>query len=298
MSDVVMQVAKRAYTLIFVIITAFISCYFMIDTPMPAIILVGVAWILGATLDKKYNPANKRPEYTEEQKRVFNASKFILAGYISHNSRAKPNQLEKILKTLDDLADSEEDKAFFEEQFNIGRTVGFDPTDTCVKLRAAINDDEVYRHRLLEFLVYVVFIDGVMTIEEKNRLSRVAERMAIPLFKLEKYIRQNKAISEFENFISTLGTRQKYAEAQITTSSYNRGYVPHDEISNSLEVFGLTKKASINDVRSAYLKMMKKYHPDRLASRGLSPDMIKLYSEKTKGIQKAYEILNKYYESR
>ncbi len=296
MSDIVNQVAKRAFTLVLTVITAVISFYFMFDTPMPAMILVGVAWAVGAALDKKYNPANKRPEYTEEQKRIFNASKFILAGYISHNSRARPNQLEKILKRLDDLADSEEDKAFFEEQFNLGRTVGFDPTDTCVKLRAAINDDDVYRHRLIEFLVYVVFIDGVMSIEEKNRLTRVAERMAIPLFKLERYIRQNKAISEFENFISTLGTRQKHEEARYSNNGYSRGYVPHDEVSNSLEVFGLNKKANINDVRSAYHKLMKKYHPDRLVSRGLSPDMIKLYSEKTKVIQKAYDILKKHYE--
>ena len=172
-----------------------------------------------------------------------------------------------------------------------------EPTDTCVKLRAAINDDDVYRHRLIEFLVYVVFIDGVMSIEEKNRLTRVAERMAIPLFKLERYIRQNKAISEFENFISTLGTRQKHEEARYSNNGYSRGYVPHDEVSNSLEVFGLNKKANINDVRSAYHKLMKKYHPDRLVSRGLSPDMIKLYSEKTKVIQKAYDILKKHYES-
>ena len=297
MSDILNEVAKRACTLTLTVITAVISFYFMFETPMPAIILVGIAWAIGAALDKKYNPANRRPEYTEEQKRIFNASKFILAGYISHNARAKTSRLEKILKTLEGLADSEEDKAFFEEQFNLGRAVGFDPTDTCVKLRAAINDDDVYRHRLLEFLVYVVFIDGVMTIEEKNRLSRVAERLAIPLFKLERYIRQNKAISEFENFISTLGTRQKHDEAKILNNGYSRGYVPHDEVSNSLEVFGLNKKANINDVRSAYHKLMKKYHPDRLVSRGLSPDMVKLYSEKTKVIQKAYEILKKHYEN-
>ena len=110
---------------------------------------------------------------------------------------AKPGQLAKILEKIEGLADSEEDKAFYEEQFNIGRSVGFDPTDTCIKLRAVINDDDVYRHRLLEFLVYVVFIDGVMSFEEKNRLSRIAERLSIPSFKLERYIRQNKAISEF-----------------------------------------------------------------------------------------------------
>ena len=256
-----------------------------------------MAWAVGAILDKTINPANRRPEYTDEQLRIYTASKFILAGYISNNAMAKPGQLAKILEKIEGLADSEEDKAFYEEQFNIGRSVGFDPTDTCIKLRAVINDDDVYRHRLLEFLVYVVFIDGVMSFEEKNRLSRIAERLSIPSFKLERYIRQNKAISEFENFISTLGTRVKYEESKVCSNmEYNHGYVPHDEVTNSLEVFGLNKKSDFADVHSAYIKLMKKYHPDRLKARGISSDMVKVYVEKTKTIQRAYDILKKHFD--
>ena len=285
---------KKIYTIIFSVVAIIVSLVYLLDTPTPAIILIGMAWAVGAILDKTINPANRRPEYTDEQLRIYTASKFILAGYISNNAMAKPGQLAKILEKIEGLADSEEDKAFYEEQFNIGRSVGFDPTDTCIKLRAVINDDDVYRHRLLEFLVYVVFIDGVMSFEEKNRLSRIAERLSIPSFKLERYIRQNKAISEFENFISTLGTRVKYEESKVCSNmEYNRGYVPHDEVTNSLEVFGLNKKSDFADVHSAYIKLMKKYHPDRLKARGISSDMVKVYVEKTKTLQRAYDIVQK-----
>ncbi|MBQ4489129.1 MAG: DnaJ domain-containing protein [Ruminobacter sp.] len=288
---------KKIYTIIFSVVAIIVSLVYLLDTPTPAIILIGMAWAVGAILDKTINPANRRPEYTDEQLRIYTASKFILAGYISNNAMAKPGQLAKILEKIEGLADSEEDKAFYEEQFNIGRSVGFDPTDTCIKLRAVINDDDVYRHRLLEFLVYVVFIDGVMSFEEKNRLSRIAERLSIPSFKLERYIRQNKAISEFENFISTLGTRVKYEESKVCSNmEYNRGYVPHDEVTNSLEVFGLNKKSDFADVHSAYIKLMKKYHPDRLKARGISSDMVKVYVEKTKTIQRAYDILKKHFD--
>ena len=288
---------KKIYTIIFSVVAIIVSLVYLLDTPTPAIILIGMAWAVGAILDKTINPANRRPEYTDEQLRIYTASKFILAGYISNNAMAKPGQLAKILEKIEGLADSEEDKAFYEEQFNIGRSVGFDPTDTCIKLRAVINDDDVYRHRLLEFLVYVVFIDGVMSFEEKNRLSRIAERLSIPSFKLERYIRQNKASSEFENFISTLGTRVKYEESKVCSNmEYNHGYVPHDEVTNSLEVFGLNKKSDFADVHSAYIKLMKKYHPDRLKARGISSDMVKVYVEKTKTIQRAYDILKKHFD--
>ncbi len=296
MSDLMSFLVKRTYTAVF-LAAAGAACCFMLDTPLPALIIVCAAWALGSVMDRKFNPANKTPQFTEEQKRAFNAGRFVLAGYISVNTRLKPAQRDKLVRAFDGLIGSEEDKAFFEEQFQAGRASDFDPTDTCVRIRAAVNDDEVCRRRLLDFLVYIVFLDGVMTIEEKNRLVRVAERLSVPLFKLERYIRQNKAMSEFSNFVGVLSTRQQREESKMYAGGYAHGYVPHDEVANALEIFGLSKKAGLSEVHSAYLKMMRKYHPDRLAARGLSPDMLKVYSDKTKVVQQAYEILKKHFEA-
>ena len=55
------------------------------------------------------------------------------------------------------------------------------------------------------------------------------------------------------------------------------------------EILGLSKGASASEIKKAYRKMAKKYHPDKL--RGQDPAMIKGAEEKFREVQKAYETL-------
>ena len=55
------------------------------------------------------------------------------------------------------------------------------------------------------------------------------------------------------------------------------------------DILGINKNASQDEIKSAYRKMAKKYHPDKL--RGQDPSMIKGAEEKFREVQKAYEIL-------
>ena len=42
-------------------------------------------------------------------------------------------------------------------------------------------------------------------------------------------------------------------------------------------------------VKRAYRRLMSQHHPDKLVSKGLPEEMIKLATDKTQHIQKAYE---------
>jgi len=62
------------------------------------------------------------------------------------------------------------------------------------------------------------------------------------------------------------------------------------------EELGLSKDASWEDVQCAFRRLSKKYHPDVLTSKDLSPEIVNLASEKFKSIQAAYQRLKKAYE--
>tara|TARA_B100000965_G_scaffold199867_1_gene166868 strand:+ start:99 stop:818 length:720 start_codon:yes stop_codon:yes gene_type:complete len=58
---------------------------------------------------------------------------------------------------------------------------------------------------------------------------------------------------------------------------------------NAYKILEVDSNASLNEIKKAYRKMAKKYHPDKL--RGQDPAMIKGAEEKFREVQKAYETL-------
>lgn len=58
---------------------------------------------------------------------------------------------------------------------------------------------------------------------------------------------------------------------------------------NAYKILEVDSNASLDEIKKAYRKMAKKYHPDKL--RGQDPAMIKGAEEKFREVQKAYETL-------
>ena len=60
-------------------------------------------------------------------------------------------------------------------------------------------------------------------------------------------------------------------------------------MNNPYKVLGVSEGASQEEIRAAYLKLVKKYHPDKYTDT----DLKELANEKLVEINEAYEMLNK-----
>ena len=58
---------------------------------------------------------------------------------------------------------------------------------------------------------------------------------------------------------------------------------------NAYKILEVHPTANVDEVKSAYRKMVKKYHPDKL--RSSDPAMVKGAEEKFRAVRKAYEII-------
>ena len=58
---------------------------------------------------------------------------------------------------------------------------------------------------------------------------------------------------------------------------------------NAYKILEVESNASQDEIKTAYRKMVKKYHPDKI--RGQDPAMIRGAEDKFREVQKAYETL-------
>ncbi|WP_156501091.1 DnaJ domain-containing protein, partial [Alcanivorax sp. HI0044] len=60
------------------------------------------------------------------------------------------------------------------------------------------------------------------------------------------------------------------------------------------QVLGITGSASNQEVKKTYRKLMSQHHPDKLAAKGVPEEMIRVATEKTAEISKAYEMIKEH----
>jgi len=61
----------------------------------------------------------------------------------------------------------------------------------------------------------------------------------------------------------------------------------------SYKILGVNPSADDAEVKSAYRKLLREYHPDALMSKGLPQDFIDLANEKMASINHAYDVVKK-----
>jgi DnaJ like chaperone protein len=62
-------------------------------------------------------------------------------------------------------------------------------------------------------------------------------------------------------------------------------------MNDAYAILGVNKSASEAEIKTAYRRLMSQHHPDKLVSKGLPDEMIKIATEKTQEIRKAYDLI-------
>lgn len=93
-----------------------------------------------------------------------------------------------------------------------------------------------------------------------------------------------------------------FTGASKASGSYNQSYnyygggaaAPSENlIKKYTAVLGVSEDASLAEVKKAYRKLVKEYHPDKLAASGMPEDYMEFANQKIREINEAYEYLEK-----
>lgn len=263
-------------------------------------------------------PANLKRQQNEEAVRAFTSNAnyneslvkvtFALMGYVARGAgRVNENHIEKASQIMNVMGLNPQMRKIAIEAFNSGKSDGFNLNDTITEIKSLIGNNFSFVNFILEIQVQLALSDGVLEDEEYRRLMDIAVKLGASRESMEQYIRSRYNEMHFEQQFKDF-YRSRYERGNSGSgydySGSERSYEYNDSYSGragsdpskldaAYKILGIESSASDDEVKKAHKRLMLKYHPDRLASQGLTPEMIKLYTEKAKDIQAAFDLIKK-----
>ena len=261
-------------------------------------------------------PANIKKQQNDEAVRAFTSNAnynealvkvtFALMGYVARGAgRVNENHIEKASQIMNVMSLNPQMRKIAIESFNSGKSDDFNLNDTISEIKSLIGNNFSFVNFILEIQVQLALSDGVLEDEEYHRLMDIAVKLGASRESMEQYIRSRYNEMHFEQqFNDYFRSRYERGGSGYNNSGSERSYEYNDSYSGSsgsssskleaaYQILGVEASASDDEVKKAHKRLMLKYHPDRLASQGLTPEMIKLYTEKAKDIQAAFDLIKK-----
>ena len=263
-------------------------------------------------------PANLKNQQNEEAVRAFTSNAnyneslvkvtFALMGYVARGAgRVNESHIEKSSQIMNVMGLNSQMRKTAIDAFNSGKSEDFNLNDTISEIKSLIGNNFSFVNFILEIQVQLALSDGVLEDEEYRRLMDIAVKLGASRDSMEQYIRSRYNEMHFEQQFrdfyrsryerGNTGSGYDYSSSDSSydnsSSSYSGSGFGSSKLDSAYKILGVESSASDDEIKKAHKRLMLKYHPDRLASQGLTPEMIKLYTEKAKDIQAAFDLIKK-----
>lgn len=240
--------------------------------------------LIGNLFDKGLALHFSRPYWqllTLRRKNVRNAffeSTFLVMGHISKaDGHVSLQQINMACQLMQDMHLNTAQQKQAQQLFNKGKRPDFDLQSILLPLRAAINEYPELVKIFLDIQFQMAIVGG-LTIKKQQILNTVLNYFG--------YAPLNEQHRFYEDFTKESTSGKTYHQYSANTSSSTKS---RSDLDYAYSILGLQSTAGKQEVKRAYQKLISRNHPDKLIAQGLPESMIKLATEKTQQIRKAYE---------
>ena len=203
-----------------------------------------------------------------------NEAKFLvslLAKVAKSDGRVSELEARLITQVLDDLSQKVSGvsgvREYLKEVYNSQKENVDNAYETARNYKRVFNLNYDTCVARLTFFLNLAYIDGEFNKSEQDVIRNIAYGFGIDKETLDEII------FKFDSFYGS------------------RFGADHDEISqenDAFEVLGLSKNASLEEVKARYKELVRQYHPDILMGRGESKEVIERSTKKLQEINEAY----------
>lgn len=247
---------------------------FMLAGPLGA--LLGAA--LGHGFDKGLAGVGELPGWAPgDQERVqtafFTATFFVMGRVAKADGRVSRDEIrlaEAVMAEMDLGADMRKTAISL---FNKGKSGEFPLDDVLADFRRECHGRSTLLRMFVELQLQAAYADGELSREEDELLWHVCARLG---FSELDYRRLRRMVEAERQFAGAAGAG---GEPRPRQPSLRDAYA----------VLGVSPSASDAEVKKAYRRLLSQHHPDKLVSKGLPEEMMKVAAQKTHEIKLAYE---------
>jgi len=229
--------------------------------------------LLGAALGRNFDAGLKlnqqqgfTPGDTERVQAAFFTATFSVMGHIAKADGQVTNDeiaSAKNIMAQMQLDDVQRDAAI--KLFNEGKQADFPLDDVLMQFKRECHRRRNLMQMFIEIQIATVLADRNVHAAEKKLLFYIADVLGF-------------SHQHIEQFFHFAGGKQKSAK-----SALNEAYA----------LLGVRESDSDDVIKKSYRRLMNQHHPDKLVAKGLPEEMLKLATEKTQQIQKAYDLIKK-----
>lgn len=224
---------------------------------------------------------SKGPDYNES----IIMGTFALLGYVARGAGAiQPEQIRLAENCMSNMYLDAASRHAAISAFNRGKSDDFNLFAETSAIRQSISGNVTLISYLFEVLVQIALTDFEVTREERTRLHNVGQQFGIRPEEIDRLIEIRLSEMNFRRGFSGrysgqqggFGPDYSSGSADSGNSGYqdsgNSGYQgagsgsygSSDKLDEAYRIIGVSPETPWKDVRTAYKRLMNKYHPDRL----------------------------------
>jgi len=254
-----------------------------------------VGFVLGHVFDKIHGFAallkngNRQPisaAETELIRQSFFKTTFTVMGHVAKSDgHVQKSQIALAESVMEQMSLTPEQREVAIQCFNNGKQSDFVLDKAVIDFRTSCQRSTDLYRIFLQVQLQAALADGQMAPEEEAVLLRVSTLLGFPEFvyrQIEMLVRVNMGLGDDHSKRYGGGSQsRRYRRPQQPSAG--------SALQDAYTIIGVSKEAGKSEVKRAYRKLISENHPDKLVSKGLPEEMIKMATSKTQEIQLAYD---------
>ncbi len=216
----------------------------------------------------------------ERTQAAFFTATFSVMGHVAKvDGKVTADEIALARAVMMQMALSEAQMRFAQDLFSRGKQADFDLDGVLAQFRQECHRRQTLLQMFLEIQLHAAYADGALDARERALLTHLASQLgfsAAHLAQLEALVRAQRQPGQNHRDSGRDHARNPAQPAGLS-------------LSDAYRALGVPAAASDAEVKKAYRRLMNQHHPDKLVSKGLPEEMMKMATMRTQEIKAAYE---------